>query len=176
MTIIVIILITIIGTLLASVPPRINFREIYRHLLQIFWPLIGAIAVGLSDTLSKHVINQTSSFSFVFALAIVQLPVALIYLKVERQKLKHIITSVKNSFIDYQYPILGSFLNIIGTGFLWLAFNYTLASIASPITASSGALIILFALLLLKEKVSPVNLVGVLITFAGVFGISFTLG
>lgn len=167
------IILTIIGTILSSIPSKINLSEIKNHFIQITWPLIGAIAVGLSDTLSKQIINRTSSFSFVFSLAIVQLPVALFYLKLEKQRIFLLVDDIKRKASDYKYPIIGSLFNIIGTGFLWLAFNYTLAAIASPITATSGAIVIFLALVVLKEKITTVNLFGVVISFLGVMGISF---
>src|SRR5690606_12558513 len=51
--------ITIIGTLIASLPKKIIKSEL-RKKAYVFWAVAGAVAVGLSDTISKGVIDQTS--------------------------------------------------------------------------------------------------------------------
>lgn len=165
------ILMTIMGTLMSYLPSKLRFEELKKS-GAVFWPIIAAVAVGLSDTLSKHVINQTSSFDFVLALALVQLPIALIYLKMEKQNAHIILKAARRNLQSYKFPLLGSFFNIIGTGLLWLSFNYTLASIASPITATSGAIIVLFSTIFLDEKISWKNFLGILLIFIGVLGIS----
>lgn len=64
--------------------------------LSILIPFITAIAIGLSDTLTKGIINSTSSFNFLVAIAVVQIPVALIYLLITKQKFSLIVTDLKN--------------------------------------------------------------------------------
>jgi drug/metabolite transporter (DMT)-like permease len=78
------VIITVIGTLGSFLPSKLNKAELIKSRV-LLWPIIAAIAVGLSDTLSKSVINLTSAFSFIFALAIVQVPVSLLYLFFEKQ-------------------------------------------------------------------------------------------
>ncbi|MBI3984061.1 EamA family transporter [Candidatus Microgenomates bacterium] len=73
---------------------------------------------------------------------------------------------------DYKYALLGGFLNIVGTGFLWLSFSYAPASIASPITGTNGALTVLLARTLLHERVSRRKYLGIILTFVGILGIS----
>lgn len=165
------ILMTIVGTLMSYLPSKLRFEELKKS-GAIFWPIIAAVAVGLSDTLSKHVINQTSSFDFIFALALVQFPIALTYLKIEKQNAATILIAARKNIQNYKFPLLGSFFNIIGTGLLWLSFNYTLASIASPITATSGAIMVLFSTIFLDEKISWKNFLGILLIFIGVLGVS----
>lgn len=165
------ILMTIVGTLMSYLPSKLRFEELKKS-GAIFWPIIAAVAVGLSDTLSKHVINQTSSFDFIFALALVQFPIALIYLKIEKQNAATILIAARKNIQNFKFPLLGSFFNIIGTGLLWLSFNYTLASIASPITATSGAIMVLFSTIFLDEKISWKNFLGILLIFIGVLGVS----
>lgn len=169
------ILIAIIGTLMSYLPSKLS-REELKKSGAILWPIIAAVAIGFSDTMSKHVINQTSSFSFIIALALVQFPIALIYLRMEKQSPLFVLQDAKNNLSGYKFPLWGSFLNIIGTGLLWLSFNYTLASIASPITATSGAILLLFSVIFLEEKMSFRNLIGLVLVFFGVFGVSKLVG
>ena len=165
---------TILGTLISYLPSKLTKDEL-RKSGAIFWPIIAAVGIGLSDTLSKKVIDATADFTFLFALALVQIPVALVYLKIEKQDVFNEIRSIKRKVYDYKNAIAGSFFNIIGTGLLWIAFSKTLASIASPLTATSGVLVIIISLLFLDEKITWRQFLGIVFVFTGIMGIA-TLG
>lgn len=163
------VLLTIAGTLIVSIPKTIRQSQL-RNVVVVAWPIIGAIAIGLSDTISKGIINKTSAEAFVFALAFVQVPVALLYLKIEKQSVAPLI-HLSKTIRTYHFAILGSFFNIIGTLFLWLAFGKTLASIASPITGAYPVLLVPLAILFLKEKLAKKDLFGILLVIAGIIGL-----
>jgi len=78
---------------------------------------------------------------------------------------------VRQKAYDYKNAIAGSLFNIVGTGLLWIAFSKTLASIASPITATSGVLVIIISLLFLDEKISVRQILGILLVFGGIIGL-----
>jgi|SRR3989344_1503084 len=163
--------ITIFGTLISYLPSKLNRKELRKSGVLI-WPVIAAIAIGLSDTLSKKIINKTGDFTFLFVLAIAQIPVALIYLKLEKQHIVEEIQTIKTNIHDYKNAVTGSLFNIIGTGLLWISYSKTLASIASPITATSGVLVIIFSFLFLDEKISWRQVLGILLVFSGIIGIA----
>ena len=165
------VLVTIFGTLITYLPSKLKFSELKKS-GAILLPLIAAIGVGLSDTLSKGVINLTKDFSFLFALALVQIPVSLIYLKIEKQKPLLIVKEVVKKNHIYKNAVIGSLFNIIGTGLLWISFSKTLASIASPVTATSGAIVVLLAIIFFDEKINLRSVVGLLLVFLGIIGIS----
>ena len=166
---VVFILVTILGTILACVEKEFKWKNIKN--LTTLIPIITAVAIGLSDTLTKSIINQTSSFSFLIAIAIIQLPVALIYLKISKQKFSKIITELKSDMKEYKYSIYGSLFNILGTGCLLVSFNYALASIASPLTAIYTPIVLVYSFVVFKEKINRVNLLGIIAAFIGTFGI-----
>lgn len=161
----------ILGSIVASLPGKIKKSEL-RPNKGIMWPFIAAVAIGLSDTISKGYINQSNDFSFLFALGFVQIPVALAYLRIEKESLTKSIQGVVKRLQDYKYALLGGLFNIIGTGFLWLSFSYAPASIASPITGTNGALTVIFSRLFLKEKISARKYMGIILAFIGVIGIA----
>lgn len=163
--------ITIIGTLMTYLPSKLSIKEL-KQSGAIFWPVIAAIGIGLSDTLSKGAINRTGDFSFLFALALMQIPVALIYLKLERQNVLTIIPKIVKEGREFKNVIIGSVFCTIGTGLLWVSFSQTLASIASPITATSGAIVVLLSVIFLDEKVNIRTLIGLLLVFLGIIGVS----
>lgn len=167
------IILTITGTLLTYLPSKLNRTELGKT-GALLWPLVAAIGVGLSDAMSKKIINQTMDFSFLFTLALVQIPIALVYLRIERQGATRLLVHVKEHMAIYKQAIAGSALNIIGTGLLWVSFSYTLASIASPITATSGAIVVLLAIIFLDEHINVRSLLGLLLVFLGIMGIAMT--
>ncbi|MDA1316864.1 MAG: DMT family transporter [bacterium] len=164
------VIVTIMGTLLASLPKDITRDEIKKK-AYIFWALAGATAVGLSDTISKGAIDRTSAAAFLFTLAIVQIPVSLIYLKLEKETAHHIFTFVKN-LDKYKFAVMAALFNVIGLIGLWLAFENTYASIASPLTAAYPGIMVILAVIFLKEKPSKIELLGLGLIVIGVIGIS----
>lgn len=166
---IIFILITIIGTVLTCIEKDFKLKNIKNFATII--PIITAIGIGLSDTLTKRVINETSSFSFFIAIAIVQLPVALIYLKISKQSFRKIRDEINSDMKEYRYSIFGSLFNILGTGCLLISFNYVMASIASPLTAIYTPLVLVYSFVFLKERINKVNLLGIISAFIGTFGI-----
>jgi drug/metabolite transporter (DMT)-like permease len=132
----------------------------------------GAMAVGLSDSLSKNVIDKTSTEAFLVALALVQLPVALAYLRLEKQPLSQFKNTIRQ-LSKYKYAIAGSFMTVVSLIFLWLAFQDTYASIASPLTATYPGLMIILAYFFLKERIKLKDLAGLIVIIIGVVGISY---
>ena len=163
------VLITIIGTILTAFDSNFKVKNLKN--LSMVMPFLTAIAIGISDTLTKGIIDKTSSFNFLVSIAIIQIPVAIIYLFLAKQKPKMIIADLKNGVKEYKYSIIGSLLNVIGTGCLLVSFNYTYASIASPLTSIYTPFVLLYSFIFLKEKMNKVNLVGIILALLGAFGI-----
>lgn len=169
--IIIFVVLAIIGSIIASLPDKINRSELKLN-KAVLWPFIAAVCIGLSDTISKGYINRSEDFSFLLMLGFVQIPVALTYLRIEKESLLNSINGVIKRFKDYKFALIGGLFNIIGTGFLWLSFSYAPASIASPITGCNGAFTVLLSRFLLKEKISKIKYLGMFLAFVGVIGIA----
>lgn len=163
--------VAILGSVYASLPDKIK-RSDLKLRKEIVWPFIAAICIGLSDTISKGYINRSGDFSLLFMLGFVQIPVALAYLRLERESVVHAVKGTFKRVQTYKYALLGGLFNIIGTGFLWLSFSYAPASIASPITGASGSLTVLLSHYVLRDRISLRKYVAILITFIGVIGIA----
>lgn len=163
--------ITIAGTLISYLPSKLS-REELKKSQAILWPLLAAIAVGLSDTISKTSINDTSAYDFLLAFAIIQPIVGIAYLRLEKESPLQNIRQAISSPLDYLHSFMGALFTVIGTGLMWVAFNDNLASLVSPITATSGAFIIIFAVLFMDEKTKLRNVIGIVLVFIGVLGIS----
>ena len=160
----------VVGSIWASLPDKVK-RSDLRLRKEIVWPFVAAICIGLSDTISKGYINKSGDFSFLFMLGFVQIPVAIAYLRIERESAVKAIKGTIKKFTNYKYALLGGFFNVIGTGFLWLSFSFAPASIASPITGTSGALTVLLSHYVLRDRISPRKRAAIVVTFVGVLGI-----
>lgn len=165
------VLFTLLGIVIVSSPKKFNVQD-FGEKIYIIWPIFAAVAVGLSDSLSKGVIDRTSAQTFLFALAFAQIPVALAYLKITREPLSQF-ASILGEVGKYKFAILGSFLNVASVLFLWLAFANTLASIASPLTAAYPVLLLFLSVLFLRERPNWREWLGLIITIIGIIGISF---
>lgn len=166
----VFVLVTIAGTILTTFPGKIAKSELKKKTF-ILWALAGATAVGFSDTISKGVIDRTSAAAFLFTLALVQIPISLTYLKIEGETYRHILTFAK-SLNKYKFSLGGSFFNVLGLIGLWMAFENTFASIASPLTAAYPGIMIILAIIFLKERPKILELLGLILILLGVVGIS----
>ena len=82
----------------------------------IIIPLLAALSIGLADTLSKYTIDATNVYSFLVAIALCQIPVAIGYLLITKQKRKEIIVDAKNDIKKYKFGLLAGIFNIIATG------------------------------------------------------------
>lgn len=161
---------TVLGTLIVSTDKSIKLED-FKKKSYVFWALSGAIAIGLSDSLSKNAIDRISMQDFLFSLALVQVPVAFAYLKLEKQSIR-LVSRAITDYQKYKFAIIGSLLNILGVLLLWLAFTNTLASIASPLTATYSVLMVILAYYLLKEKIQKKDYYGIGFVVIGVLLIS----
>lgn len=166
-------IITVIGVLITSSPEKLTRKDM-KDKLYLLWPLSAAIAVGISDTISKGVIDRTDAATFLFALAFAQIPVALLYLKFEKVKLTRV-KQVIQERRKYRDAILGAFFIVTTMIAFWLTFEYTLASIAAPLTSTYAVSTLLFAYFILKERLSFKDKVGVFTTIAGTLLLSVVL-
>ena len=163
------IILTILGTILTCFDKDFKIKKLKK--LTMLIPVIAAVAIGLSDTLTKKIINETSSFSFLVAIAIVQIRVALIYLRITKQKFLDIFNELKTGMKEYKYSIVGSLLNVLGTGCLLVSFNFGMVSIVSPLTAIYTPIVLIYSFIVLKEQMNKTNFAGIISALIGTFGI-----
>lgn len=110
--------------------------------------------------------------TFLFSVALAQLPVSYAYLRLQGYRLRTTIRKVKSHFGEYKFFIVGTFLNVISVMFLWLSFSVAFASIMSPIQASYPFILVVLARIFLGEKITRLKLLGALITVSGVIGLA----
>ncbi len=164
----------IIGTLIVCAPTKTEWSE---NKLQhwkfylIAWPLFAAMAVGFSDVVGKYNVDQTSAGTFLIALALAEIPVSLLFLKLQKQKISQFATFFVN-FREYKYAFLSGLLGTLTIIALWLSFEALPASVASPVTALSPIFVFILGVFILKERISFKNTLGLLIVTGGVLLLS----
>lgn len=160
---------TIVGTIIVSLPERFDKKD-FKHVPLILWGVVAAVAIGAADTLTKFYIDQTSVGSFLFYVSLSQLVVSLIYLRMDKQPLSQF-KDILHKLREYKLPLLGSLFIAVATMFLFLSFDFTLASIASPIAASAPIVTVVLALIFLKEKITVKNWIGLVLVFISLIAI-----
>lgn len=161
-------IVTIIGVLILALPSKFDLDEIKKK-VYIIWPLVAAIAVGISDTVSKNVIDDVESSTFLFCLAIAQVPVSLVYLRLEKAlpEAREVLRDLKS----HKITVLSALFISTSMIFFWLAFENTLASIASPVTATQILFVLILSRAFLGYRPRFVEIGGTLITIAGIVGV-----
>jgi transporter family protein len=160
---------TIIGTIIVSLPNKVNINEL-KKIRYILWAVFAAICIGASDTITKFYITKISVGSFLFYASFAQIVVSIIYLRIEKESLNQF-KIIHKKIGEYKFSLIGSILISISTLFLFVSFNFLLASIASPIAASAPIITFILALIFLKEKVTIKNLLGLAIVLASIIGL-----
>lgn len=89
------VLLVILGILLLSLPKEFSKADLKKK-SYILWALLGAVVTGFSDTISKKSIDATTASSFLFALALCQIPISLIFLRSEKQSFTFLKDFFKN--------------------------------------------------------------------------------
>lgn len=143
----------------------ISFKTSIKNILNnksAAWAIAGAIAVGISDTISKASIGDFSSYEFLFALGISQIVLSFILIVFMKRKQ----AQFKIEFD--KKTLVGAFLIALSMIFFWETYNSTLASIASPLTASVVVFIVILSRVILKEKIALKNYIGMFLTIFGV--------
>lgn len=165
------IVLTIIGTLIVCLPEKIDKNDLRRY-SSILLAIGGALCIAASDTFSKNVITKISIGSFLVWVAISQFVISFFFLKEMGESLDQF-GRIFKKLKEYQWSLFGAFGASAGTMCFFLSYNYTLASIASPINATYPVLTIILSLFFLKEKISLKNAFGLVLVVISVIGIGF---
>jgi len=168
------IVLTVVGTIIVSLPERFDKKDL-KHVPIILWGVAAAVAIGASDTLTKFYIDRTTVGSFLFYVSLAQIVVSFLYLRMDKQPLNQF-KDIVHHVGDYKLPLLGSLFLVLATMFLFLSFDFTLASIASPIASSSPIITVALALIFLKEKITLKNWIGLTLVLLSLIAIGVVNG
>lgn len=162
--------VTILGTLITTLPERFDSTEL-KNISYILFPIIGAFLIGFSDAFSANFIDKASVGTFLVGVAIGHIPVSAFFFLFFREKIVDMLEPVRQ-FKKNKYGILGVLFVSLATATIFTAFQFGDASIVSPISSTFPVTTVILAVLVLKEKVSLKDLIGIIITIIGVLGVS----
>ncbi|UCF98677.1 MAG: DMT family transporter [Spirochaetaceae bacterium] len=134
------------------------------------WGLVGALSIGTGDFLSKLSINQIGSYSHIFFLSLTALGLSGINYLIDKPN-RPPPRVFKRSFMPTLFGIL---LNLAGALCFLLAFDYGPVSLISPVSSVYPALLALLAVKFLKDKVSPIQGIGIGVITGGLITIGFS--
>ncbi len=134
------------------------------------WALVHVVFAGTGDFLSKIVINQHGIYNFLFLIPLADL-LATGFIGLLDPKGRRLPTITLTKYIP---ALMGTLMIQAGLLFFYLGFAHGPASLVAPLSSCYTAITVILAIILLKEKVTKVQLAGIILTIAGIilFGIS----
>ncbi|HEB14114.1 MAG TPA: hypothetical protein ENI09_01755 [candidate division WWE3 bacterium] len=153
----------LLGAVAISLPERGLPKEV-RDLSWIKWGVAAAILIGFADFLSKISINQIGSYSNIFFLTFLALPLLLINYLVDKKNRPRPKLSGKKSL-----PTLaGNLVLSVGTFVFYLALGQGDASLVVPVSSIYPAFIAILAMAFLREKVTVKQGAGIVSAVLGI--------
>jgi transporter family protein len=165
------ILLVMAGTIVITTPTnKQDWLAGMHNKVWLAWALIHVVFAGTGDFLSKIVINQDGIYNFLFLIPLADLlATGLIGLLDPKGR-----QLPKIAFKNYLPALMGTLMIQVGLLFFYLGFAHGPASLVAPLSSCYTAVTVILAIILLKEKVTKVQLAGIILTIAGIilFGIS----
>ena len=153
----------LLGAVAISLPERGLPKEV-RDLSWIKWGVAAAILIGFADFLSKISINQIGSYSNIFFLTFLALPLLLINYLVDKKNRPRPKLSGKKSL-----PTLaGNLVLSVGTFVFYLALGQGDASLVVPVGSIYPTFIAILAMTFLREKVTAKQGAGIVSAVLGI--------
>ncbi|HEX9805032.1 MAG TPA: EamA family transporter [Candidatus Dojkabacteria bacterium] len=165
----ILVLVTVIGIGYLSFVDEYSENRNLKLNFAVFIAIIAAVAAGFSDSVSKYFINETSANDFLFALALMQIPIALIMISLQNKKPLSLSTDLK---LD-RFSSFGGILMGLGLVFFWLGLSSSTTGIASSISSVSSVLVIFFSFIILREKPKLIHLPGIILALVGAGFLAF---
>ena len=129
----------------------------------VIWAVIGAMIIGLGDFIGKVTLTRFDLNSFILAFAVGAIPSLAVFRLFDKSKLGFG-KMTKNSWIS----VLGNLISPVGLLLLFVAFSKGPASLASPVASTYPVIILILAYFYLKEKITKVQLFGILTVTSGI--------
>jgi len=140
--------------------------------LGVFWGALAMATMAVGIVMIKPLLNSSPLF-WVAEVRLLGGLVVLIAALVVHPSRRAITTSIR-SRQQWRYTLSGSFAGGYLAMVFWLAgMKFTSASIAAALNQTSNIFVFIFAALLLKEKVTPVRGVAIVLGVGGVLLVTF---
>lgn len=136
------------------------------HRSWIFWGLLGGFANGVGDFLSKVGVVRVGPYNFLLLLALGYVLTIGVNILFDRRGLAR--SPLQHPALFF-FTFLGTALVELGIIPLSLAFETGPASLITPIASASLGVTIVLAWIFLRERVTWIQMLGVITTIGGLF-------
>lgn len=130
----------------------------------VWWAAGGALLIGSGDFLAKLAVNKSDTYTWLFTLGLSYLPIVIVNYFLDKKG--RVIPKI--SLKEFWPSLVGTFMLSAGMIFFYLAFAEGLASLVAPVSSSYVVLTAVLAFIFLKEKISKLQLVGIISTSLGI--------
>ncbi len=164
------ILLVIVGSVLISLPEK-GLPKVVRDYSWLRWGIISSILIGMGDFLSKYSVNEIGSYSQIFYAPIISIGLSAatyIFDKKNRQA-----PQIAGKLLIPS--LIGLLLLSLGNIFFFVALGKGDASLVAPVSSAYPALMVLLAIIFLKEKVTKKQTVGIATTIVGIVLLGITV-
>jgi len=140
--------------------------------LGYLWGVIAMLSNAVGVLLFKPIIADVPFLWMTTVRLFGGVAVLLIFLYLHPAR-GNIIRSIRSTH-RWVYTLTGSFFGAYVSMMLWLAgMKYTMASVAAALNQSASIITFILAAIVLKEKITPIRVLGIVIGVGGVFLITF---
>lgn len=136
-----------------------------KNKLWLVWGLLGSMAIGIAEFVTKLATFKVDGFTFTFYVYIMYLPLLIIFMVFDKGGRKFEKLKNKSSLI---YTFIGIFFIEAGLIAIALAYQHGIASLVSPVVASHMLITAVLAVIFLKEKLLTIQRIGIFFTLSGV--------
>lgn len=136
------------------------------HQSWIFWGLLGGLANGIGDFLSKVGVMRVGPYDFLLLLAMGYVLTIGVNILFDRKGLAR--SPVRHPSLFF-FTLVGTAFVELGIVPMSLAFETGPASLITPIASASLGVTIVLAWIFLRERVTWIQMLGVITTIGGLF-------
>lgn len=138
---------------------------INKNKLWVVWGLLGSLAIGVAEFVTKLATNKVDGFTFTFFVYLMYIPAFLFFMVIDKKGRKF--KKLKNQ-ASFLFTIVGIFFIEAGLIAIALAYQYGNASLVSPVISTHMLITALLAVFFLKERLLVIQRIGILFTLIGV--------
>lgn len=132
----------------------------------ILWGLIAALAWGVGDFLIKSAATRMGAARAAFFVELFSLLPLLVYFVIAGER------GIFNAWQPLALALFVGFINILATLALYRAYKVGELSVMAPIVSTFSVVTVILALVVLAERPTLLNILGIFLTLGGIVAVS----
>lgn len=160
------IIIVIVGSILVALPER-NLPKNVQNYSWLRYGIITSLLIGIGDFIAKYSVNQLGSYSYLFYAPLFLIILSIINFILDKKNRSLPKINKKNLWPTF----IGGLLLSLGNIFFFLAYGVGNASLVAPISSVYPALMVVLAVIFLKEKITKKQILGITLIVLGIIAV-----